>query len=60
MKKENPFKQIEGLSNVPEGIRKNVMSDASSAKLIMDMAFLFTKNYKATLSSMFLTKKKNN
>jgi hypothetical protein len=59
MEKENPFKLI-GIPQreVPESLKEKVITDVSSAKLVMDMAALFTKNYKATLSSMFLTKKK--
>ncbi len=60
MRKENPFKMI-GYppKEVPETLRSRVIKDVSTAKLLMDMASLFTKNYKLTLSSMFLTKKIN-
>ena len=59
MQRENPFKKIGGLEKeVPEDLRQKVVNDVSSAKLLMDMAFLFTQNYKAALSSMFLTDKR--
>jgi hypothetical protein len=58
MERENPFKKITGVEKeVPVELRQRVINDASSAKLIMDMAHLFTQNYKAAISSMFLTEK---
>lgn len=59
MEKVNPFKQL-GVPprDVPPELREKVMADVNSAKLLMDMASLFTNNYKNTLASLFKTKKK--
>ncbi len=61
MKRENPFKKL-GYppKDVPIELREKVMADVASAKLLMDMASLFTSNYKATMESLFKTKKKKN
>lgn len=57
MEKENPFKMLgQPPKNVPIKLRQKVMNEVASAKLVMDMAALFTSNYKATLESMFKTK----
>ena len=55
----NPFKDLErSLRDVPPHMKKKVMSDVATAKLIMDMASLFTLNYGAVLEGMFRTKKR--
>lgn len=58
-KKQNPFKEMErSLHEVPDHMKKKVMGDIASAKLIMEMASLFTCNYKATLEDMLKTNSK--
>jgi len=61
MEKQNPFKLI-GMppQDVPPELRKKVMKDINTAKLLMDMASLFTSNYSATLKSLFKTNKTEN
>ena len=55
----NPFKDLErSLRDVPPHMKKKVMSDVATAKLIMDMASLFTLNYGAVLEGMFRTNKR--
>ncbi|WP_027395076.1 hypothetical protein [Aquimarina latercula] len=58
MERENPFKKL-GYPprDVPEDLKEKVMSDVSSAKLLIDMSALFTSNYRNTIQSSF---KKNN
>lgn len=58
--KENPFKLIGHPSQeVPADLKEKVMSDVNAAKLLMEMAALFTSNYKSTLLSLFKTNKKS-
>lgn len=53
----NPFKALQrDLKDVPPGMRKKVMADVARAKLIMDMAGLFTSNYADLIGSLFKTK----
>lgn len=56
MEKENPFKKL-GYppKEVPNDLKQKVMSEVASAKLIMDLASLFTSNYSATIESLFKT-----
>jgi hypothetical protein len=55
----NPFKALQAdLKDVPPDMRKKVMADVAMAKLIMDMATLFTSNYAELISSMLKTNKK--
>ena len=55
----NPFKDLErSLRDVPPHMKKKVMSDVATAKLIMDMASLFTLNYGSVLEGMFRTNKR--
>lgn len=58
MRKENPFKKI-GYppKEVPTALKQRLIEDISKAKPLMDMASSVKKNYKKTLSNMFLTKK---
>lgn len=59
MEKDNPFKKLGfPLQEVPVDLKDKVMADVNSAKLLMDMASLFTSNYKSTLASLFKTKNK--
>ncbi|MFD0799352.1 hypothetical protein ACFQZJ_17910 [Maribacter chungangensis] len=55
----NPFKRIQGdLKDVPPELRQKVMNDVAMAKLIMEMASLFTKDYAALIAGLMKTKKK--
>ena len=54
----NPFKDLErSLRDVPPHMKKKVMSDVATAKLVMDMASLFTLNYGSVIEGMFRTRK---
>ena len=56
MEKKNPFKEMEdSLHEVPPHLKKKVMDDIASAKLVMDMANLFTCNYKSAIEDIFKT-----
>ena len=42
---ENPFKQInQPLKDVPEELKERVMKDIATAKLLMELASLFSLN----------------
>ena len=57
---KNPFKGIQGdLKDVPPELRRKVMNDIAMAKLLMDMATLFTGNYSSLIEGMLKTNKKN-
>ncbi|AZQ57482.1 hypothetical protein EJ994_01160 [Maribacter sp. MJ134] len=57
---KNPFKGIQGdLKDVPPELRKKVMHDIAIAKLIMEMATLFTGNYSAIIEGMLKTSDSN-
>ena len=57
--KNNPFKDLErSLLDAPPHLKKKVMSDVATAKLIMDMASLLTLNYGSVLEGMFRTNKR--
>ena len=59
--KENPFKEIEKpLKEVPPEMRKKVMADVATAKLIMDMLSLFISNYPSVFDSILKKRKKDN
>ena len=59
MESNNPFKLIgQPPREVPQELKQKVLKEVASAKLLMDMATLFTSNYKNTLNSLFLTKNK--
>ena len=59
MQNENPFKKISlPPKEVPFGLKKMVMTDIASVKLLIDMSALFTSNYRSTLASLFLRKKR--
>lgn len=56
---KNPFKLLQAdLKDVPPDMRKKVMADVAMAKLIMDMATLFTSNYTNLISGLLKTNKK--
>lgn len=55
---QNPFKRMQGdLKDVPPELRQKVMNDVAMAKLIMEMATLFTSNYGSLIESLLKTKK---
>lgn len=55
----NPFKRIQGdLKDVPPELRQKVMNDVAMAKLIMEMASLFTKDYASLITGLMKTTKK--
>ena len=55
--KRNPFKEMESkLHEAPIHMKKKVMSDIASAKLVLDMSTLFTSNYKSVIEQTFKTK----
>jgi len=57
---KNPFKGIQGdLKDVPPELRKKVMNDVAMAKLIMEMATLFTGNYSSLIEGMLKTSGSN-
>ena len=54
--RKNPFTELEqSMKDVPEGMKKKVMNDVAMAKLAMEMATLFTCNYKDTINEMLKT-----
>lgn len=53
---KNPFKAMQGdLKDVPPELRKKVMADIATAKLILEMASLFTVNYGTLIEDLFRT-----
>lgn len=53
---KNPFKELEAsLREAPPGMKKKVMNDIAAAKLIMDMASLFSINLGSALRKFFKT-----
>jgi len=57
----NPFKNLQGdLKDVPPELRKKVMNDVASAKLIMELTNLFTSNFAAIIEGMLKTNSKFN
>lgn len=58
--KINPFKELErSLLEVPPEMKKKVMNDIATAKLIIDMGSLYAYNYPAAVKDA-LRKKKGN
>ena len=58
-KDQNPFKELERLiREVPPHLKKKVMNDVATAKLIMDLSSLFTINVQSVISGMFKTNSK--
>ncbi|MBO0322599.1 hypothetical protein J0X14_09855 [Muricauda sp. CAU 1633] len=52
----NPFKQLEAsLKEAPPGMKQKVMNDIAAAKLIMDIAALFSLNVGSALRKLFRT-----
>ncbi len=59
-KLNNPFKELDKLvREVPPNLKKKVMKDVAAAKLLMDLASLFTLNYQNLISGMFKTRRKD-
>jgi len=57
---KNPFKDLDRLlKEAPSHLKKKVMNDIAIAKLIMDLASLFTLNVQSLLEGLFKTKPKN-
>ncbi|WP_291869491.1 hypothetical protein [Maribacter sp.] len=57
---KNPFKKLQGeLKEVPPELRKKIMDDVAMAKLMMDLATLFTGNYSALIDGLLRTSNKN-
>ena len=58
-KDQNPFKELERLiKEVPPHLKKKVMNDVATAKLIMDLSSLFTVNVQSVIAGMFKTNQK--
>lgn len=57
---QNPFKDLgKRIMEAPPNLKKKVMQDVAVAKLIMDLASLFTVNTQELLASLFKTRKKD-
>jgi len=57
---ENPFKHInQPLKEVPEELKSKVMSDIATAKLLMDLASLFSVDM-AKIMEQTIKKRKDN
>ena len=57
---KNPFKELDKLlKEAPLHLKRKVMNDVAMAKLIMDLASLFTVNVQSLLEGLFKTKPKN-
>ncbi|WP_203258901.1 hypothetical protein [Hyunsoonleella ulvae] len=58
---ENPFKQInQPLREVPPELKSKVMTDIAIAKLIMDLAALFSYNFSHVIETVISKRDKNN
>ena len=56
---ENPFKQInQPLKEVPQELKSKVMSDIAMAKLIMELAALFSYNIGHVIEYVMKNRKK--
>ena len=56
---QNPFKNLDGnLKDVPPELRKKVMDDVATAKLIMELSGLFTGSFASIIEGMLQTKSK--
>lgn len=57
---ENPFKQIDRpLKEVPPELKSKVMSDIAMAKLIMELAALFSYNIGDIIETVIKNRKDN-
>ncbi|GGD11927.1 hypothetical protein [Hyunsoonleella pacifica] len=58
---ENPFKQInQPLKEVPPELKSKVMTDIAIAKLIMDLAALFSYNFSHVIETVISKRDSNN
>lgn len=58
---ENPFKHInQPLKEVPQELKAKVMSDIAMAKLLMDLAALFSYNIGNVIESVIRQRKPEN
>lgn len=58
---ENPFKHInQPLKEVPQELKSKVMSDIAMAKLIMDLASLFSYNMGNVIETVISSRKTKN
>lgn len=56
---ENPFRNLDRpLKNVPDDLKAKVMNDIATAKLIMELASLFSFNYGKVIETT-ISKRKN-
>lgn len=56
---ENPFKHLnQPLKEVPQELKAKVMSDIAMAKLLMDLAVLFSYNIGHVIESVINSRKK--
>ena len=56
---ENPFNQInKPLKEVPPELKSKVMSDIAMAKLIMDLAALFSYNFSYVIETVISKREK--
>ncbi len=54
--KTNPFKELQKSPlEAPPDMRQRIMDDVAVARLLMDIAFLFTKNYPSALNGLLRT-----
>lgn len=56
---QNPFQEIETNKEVPQGVRKNVMSEIASIGLLGDFAELFTVKLASTIGDLLTSKKRS-
>ncbi len=53
----NPFKDLDDqLREVSPDLKKKVMQDVAIAKLVLELASLFTINYKSAIENLFKTR----
>ncbi|MCB0445639.1 MAG: hypothetical protein R2812_10955 [Gelidibacter sp.] len=58
---ENPFRQIDKpLKQVPEELKAKVMNDVAIAKLLMELAALFSYNIGNVIESVIKNRKRKN
>lgn len=54
--RKNPFKELEAsFLEAPPGMKKKVMNDIAAAKLIMELASLFSINMGTAMRKLFRT-----
>lgn len=50
----NPFKELNVSVEVPKNLRPRIIQSISIAKVVLDVAELFTVNYMSTLGKLFV------